>query len=347
MATNGVAWAHGSTTHPARALRNMSGALMGLPWGSHANAVTPTTRAGAYGVVGSSDFLVTTTGSLGYSVAAGRLVAPGTFAAAQGLYAGYNDAAVTGSVTARHATLTRVDYIAYRVRDTDEDATGSEDDGIVLITGTAGSGAPSIPSSLGTLAILCEITVPSSAAGTPLTFTDRRMYASSLGAPILCTSATRPTGISLRYGTPIFETDTLRELLWDGSAWVILSEPPQTWTTGLSQPASVTHTTTFARYQRSRGFFTAVATLTLTAGGAGASTVGLATPVTLTNAEAIGGSFTVYDSGSTIYAGSVYPSGLTGGFYLQVSGNGVPFGGAPAVTLASGDIIRVAIFGWY
>jgi len=219
MATNGKAWAHGSTTHPARVLRNETAAVMGLPWGTHANSATATTRGGAYGVVGDGDFLVTTTGSLGYSVAAGRIVAPGTFAAAQGLYAGYNDAAVTGSVSARHATLTRVDYIAYRVRDTDEDATTFEDDGIVVVAGTAGSGAPSVPSSLGSLVILSEVTVPSSAAGTPLTFTDRRLKASALGAPLVCTSTTRPTGIGLRTPTLAYETDTGAWIWWTGAAW--------------------------------------------------------------------------------------------------------------------------------
>src|SRR5215216_4115571 len=185
MATNGKAWAHGSATHPARVLRNVPALGMGLPWGTHANSATATTRGGAYGVVGDGDLLVTSTGSLGYSVAEGRVAAPGTFAAAQGLYVGYNDAAVTGSVDARHATLSRTDYLAYRVRDTDEDATTFEDDSIAYIAGTAGSGAPSLPSSLGSLVVLSEVTVPSAANGGPLVFTDRRRKASALGAVIV------------------------------------------------------------------------------------------------------------------------------------------------------------------
>jgi hypothetical protein len=137
MATNGLAAWHGSATHPPRVGRNLTSAIMGQPVATFTNSATDTTRGGAYGVVGGpNSFKVTTTGALGFSVAAGRIVLPGTSATAQGAYVGYNDAAYTDSVDARDATNPRIDYIAYRVRDTDEDASTFEDDGIVKITGT-------------------------------------------------------------------------------------------------------------------------------------------------------------------------------------------------------------------
>lgn len=220
MATNGVAFAHGSATHPARVFRNMVSAMYGQPTISHANAVSPTTRGGAYGVAGGGDLAVTTTGGVGYSVAAGRVVAAGTFALAQGAYVGYNDAAVTGNHT-RDATNPRINLLAWRVRDTDEDATTFEDDGIVLIEGTpAGSPVvPSLPSSLGTLAVLSEVLVPSSASGAALTYTERRQYATAIGGTMRVTSALRPTGAALWPGLHIYETDTGSRLWWDGAAW--------------------------------------------------------------------------------------------------------------------------------
>lgn len=230
MATLGKAWAHGSTSHSARVLRNMLSTVLGQPWGTHSNTASASTRGGSYGVVGDADLLVTSTGGLNWSVAAGRYAAPGTFAAAQGGYAGANDAAATGSVNARHATLTRVDYVCVRVRDTDEDATGAEDDGIHYIAGTAGSGTPSTPSSLGTLDILCEITVPSAAAGTALTFVDKRGRLSAVGAPVVCTSSTLPTAIALRNELEANETDTHARRFWNGSAWVYLYQPAQSFT---------------------------------------------------------------------------------------------------------------------
>lgn len=216
MATNGKAWAQGSATHAARVLRNMLAAIVGQPTASHANAVTaPASRLGSFGVVGENDFKVTTTGSLGYSVAAGRIVATGTFATAQGAYAGYNDAAVTGSFSARHATLSRTDLVCYRTRDTDEDATTFEDDGIVVVEGVAGSGTPAVPSSLGSLVVLAEVTVPSTANGGALTFTDRRPFVSAVGGRIQATSGNRPS--SPRLGDEIFERDTLRPRIWTGT----------------------------------------------------------------------------------------------------------------------------------
>lgn len=44
--------------------------------------------------------------------------------------------------------------------------------------------------------------------------------------PGVCTSATRPA--SPYNGLLIYETDTRREMLYDGTGWVIMSEPQQT-----------------------------------------------------------------------------------------------------------------------
>jgi hypothetical protein len=83
-----TAFALGSTTHTTRVLRNMVGAVFGLPMVSHSNAVSPSTRGGAYGVGPYGDMLVTTTGGLGYSIAAGEAVVTGTFALGQGVFTG-------------------------------------------------------------------------------------------------------------------------------------------------------------------------------------------------------------------------------------------------------------------
>jgi hypothetical protein len=53
---------------------------------------------------------------------------------------------------------------------------------------------------------------------------------SSAGRIKVVTSGTRPTGVDRYVGQRIFESDTGRELLYDGSGWVIMSEPAQTWT---------------------------------------------------------------------------------------------------------------------
>lgn len=52
--------------------------------------------------------------------------------------------------------------------------------------------------------------------------------ATALTGKIMCTAATRPSGVAS--GQTIFETDTGRELMYDGTNWVIMSEPTQTFT---------------------------------------------------------------------------------------------------------------------
>lgn len=225
MALGTPAWAAGSATIPTRVLRHLPAALTGVPVISHANSATATTRGGGYGVAAGGDLAVTTTGALGYSVAAGHFGLPGTSATGQGMYVGYNDAAVTGTLPARNATNPYIAYICVQIRDSDEDATGSEDATIAVIQGTpaASPAAPSVPSSLGSLLILSEVLVPSSANGGPVVFTDRRMYLNSVGGVQRVTSALRPTGSALYAGLTIHELDTNREFRHNGTGLVFMA----------------------------------------------------------------------------------------------------------------------------
>lgn len=51
----------------------------------------------------------------------------------------------------------------------------------------------------------------------------------SFGAVLPCSSTTRPTGFDLHPGRVIYEVDTFRTLEWDGTGWIIMAEPAQTW----------------------------------------------------------------------------------------------------------------------
>src|SRR5215210_3929027 len=113
-------WA-GSATHPIRVLRHAPATYLNVPMISHANSATATTRGGGYGVAGLADLAVTTTGALGYSIAAGHFTLP-----------------------ARDATNPYIAYICARVRDTDEDATGAEITDFTVIQGTP-AGTPAAP----------------------------------------------------------------------------------------------------------------------------------------------------------------------------------------------------------
>lgn len=66
----------------------------------------------------------------------------------------------------------------------------------------------------------------------------------------ICTSGTRPTGSN---GLEIWETDTLRSLRHDGTGWIILAEPPVTWTPTISG-LTVGNGSWDAEYHRSDGY---------------------------------------------------------------------------------------------
>ena len=74
-------------------------------------------------------------------------------------------------------------------------------------------------------------------------------------SPTLCTSATRPTGGNLYEGVIITETDTDRVLYYDGTGWVILSEPAQSWTPTFAAGMTVGNGSwSYNRYHRSDGW---------------------------------------------------------------------------------------------
>lgn len=253
MATLGKAYLHASATHPQRVGRFPISHAFGQPITTHANAVTPTTRGGAYGVIGEDDFKVTITTGLGWSCAAGRIIATGTSALAQGAYAGLNDAAVTGTLSARDATNPRITLICYRVRDTDEDATTFEDDGIVMIDGTpaASPADPTLTASLGSLVVLSRVTLPSTASGAAPTYSDVRRYAAALGGVQRVTSTTLPTGAALMPGIA-YERDTARYRAYNGSTWEmidigqVMKTGSHSATVGASGDLAITFGLTFA-----------------------------------------------------------------------------------------------------
>lgn len=142
------------------------------------------------GVVDPGDYLVTPGGaSLQWSVAAGRAWVKGDDTTRQGLYQQINDAAVTGTVAAGHATLPRVDAVILSVKDSS--VTGvSDTPTLTTLAGTATSGAQvtnfaganyragaaAIPN---TAFHICDIAVPATHSGvlTSGMIVDRRKYA--------------------------------------------------------------------------------------------------------------------------------------------------------------------------
>lgn len=87
-------------------------------------------------------------------------------------------------------------------------------------------------------------------AGSVLTAADLNDYLMEQ-AVIVCTSGTRPTG---QDGMRIKETDTGRELMHDGTNWVIMSEPTQTVASPTVTNLTVGNGTCTITYKRSDGW---------------------------------------------------------------------------------------------
>jgi hypothetical protein len=85
--------------------------------------------------------------------------------------------------------------------------------------------------------------------------TGETITASLLNAqsPTLCTSGTRPSGGNLYEGVIITETDTDRVLYYDGTNWIILMEPTQSYTPTLTN-LTLGNGTLTGTYHRSDGW---------------------------------------------------------------------------------------------
>lgn len=235
MTVQAMPWSIQGASHPAENARNVLGAMFGVPVAAHTAAASVTTAGGGHGVVGAGDLAVTQNGTpnMSVNVAAGRAIirSGGTSSLLSASYSFLNDATVNVAIAAADPTNPRIDYVIAEVRDTNY-GQAANDARITTITGTPAAVpvAPALTSNPNCV-VLAQVAV-AAAATTIITanITDKRTRAASLGGTQVCTLLTRPTGASLYAGLRIYETDTFRELTYDGTGWVIMSEPAQTYT---------------------------------------------------------------------------------------------------------------------
>ena len=81
-----------------------------------------------------------------------------------------------------------------------------------------------------------------------------RYTESDSGRIKVVTSATRPTGASRYIGQHIYETDTDRRLYFDGTGWVVMSEPSRSYAPSLAGVTVGTGGIVDGYYHRSDGF---------------------------------------------------------------------------------------------
>lgn len=210
-------------SHPAIVFRHALGGLLGAPVTAFAGGVAATGARGAHGVCGGADMAVAQNGTPNMTVlvAAGHAFIRGTEATIQDTYAVYNDASTSLAIAAADPSLPRNDLICLQVRDSNYSG-ASLDARLVVVQGTPNA-SPADPSlaSFPNALVLARVRVNAAATSiVTANITDLRTRAAAVGATIVCTSTTRPTGLGTLDRVEIFETDTGRVLRWDGTAWI-------------------------------------------------------------------------------------------------------------------------------
>lgn len=185
------------------------------------------------GIFKAGDFAVTQTGtpSMAVLVAAGAAIVDGTEASDQGVYFVDSDGNDTLAIAAADATNARFDMIVARVRDAAySGATNAWALEVVQGTPAASPVEPAIPANC---LVLARVSVAAGASSiVNANIVDRRTTTTgqgrvaSLGGVVVCTSTTRPSGAALYEGLTIYETDTDKMWVWDGSTWNLPKNVP-------------------------------------------------------------------------------------------------------------------------
>lgn len=162
------------------------------------------------GVWNPGDLAVSNPSGVNLSVAAG-----GAFVAASsagnGAFACYNDAGVSLSVP----TLPAFQQVSIVVAQVEAREFGDAQDRWYLRVVSGGSGG-AVPATPNNSLLLAQVTV-NAAASTISSLVDKRVYSSTKGSVATVTSGTRGSGH--RPGQIIWESDTNRPLIYDGTAW--------------------------------------------------------------------------------------------------------------------------------
>ena len=158
------------------------------------------------------------------------------------------------------------------------------------------------------------------------------------------TSTTRPTGSNLYAGKWIYESDTGRTLMYDGTGWVIMSEPAQSFTPTWTNITKGNGTDAVAQYHRSDGWIDFVVDFTFGSTSSVTGTPILTLPVaTHSSMRWSQIQFQFYDvSAITFYVGATLSVGVTqvaAGAQNAASGAVAAVSSIAPFTWATGDIL--------
>jgi hypothetical protein len=318
-------------THTGEQMRNWFGNNVG---GSQASG-SLIARGGVVATRGNV-LAVTQTGSpsMAVIIRSGEAFIPGSEGSKQGVYAVLNDADVTLSVTAAHATLNRIDIVCYKVQDTAYSGAVNSSS-LVVVAGTPAA-SPAVPTAPANSITLAQIAV--NAAVTSITnanITDTRIYViGNGGVALIRNSGARPASGTVQAGTWFWNIGTSKFEFTDGSG-VFDGMPLYKTRQTLGAP---TATVTFSSIPTNLRSLRLVYRAT-TAAGAGSN-------VQLQVNGNVGSNYTFHNCGSTD-AGDITPSGATStaAFIGVIAGGGSAHMGSAEVTFSGWD--QAGVLAWH
>lgn len=214
---NPPGWIQALSTHTAAQMRTY---LASLQAGTFSSSTTLRALGGVHPTFG-NQFVVNQAGSPNMTVlvASGACSVPGSESTSQGNYFVVNDASITLSVAAAHATLARIDIVVVNVRDAQYSG-ANNDAQCQVITGTPASSpvAPTAPAN--------SITIAQIAVGAAVTsivdanITDTRIYMAAIGGVINATNqASRPTSSQITQGQLVWTNADDKLWIWDNTEY--------------------------------------------------------------------------------------------------------------------------------
>jgi len=157
--------------------------------------------------------------AMSVDVALGTCLVPGTEGAKQGQYTVVNDATVTLTVTAAHATLPRIDLVTMTIQDAQY--SGAANQALLVVTAGTPAASPVAPTAPANSLILAQIAVGAAVSSiVNANITDRRTPITASGGLQVVSSANRPTN-GLYEGESLYVTDRDWYETYDGTAWKV------------------------------------------------------------------------------------------------------------------------------
>lgn len=165
-------------------------------------------------------------------------------------------------------------------------------------------------------------------------------------------TAARDTALSVvkAEGMHAYSSDINTLHYYNGSSWVVVHEPPQSWNeTSILQGSAVACATSVGWFQRSNGAWRGQLAIVVSGTGTTGNEVVVPTPFALTNANNLGGSWAFKDVSTGLsYVGSLLPFATTSFTLLgSIGSSATLLGVVPNIPIQPSDELRVTVTGTY